>query len=89
MKIKSALVTGGAGFIGSHLVETLVSQGTRVSVIDNLSTGFKANLENLLPAINLEFVSFPLILELGWRPVSGHQLGHGRGRLHGRSFWCS
>ncbi len=51
MKIKSALVTGGAGFIGSHIVETLVSQGTKVSVIDNLATGFKANLENLLPAI--------------------------------------
>ncbi len=53
MTIKSALVTGGAGFIGSHIVETLVSQGTKVTVIDNLSTGFKANLEDLLPAIAL------------------------------------
>ena len=51
MKIKSALVTGGAGFIGSHIVEALVSQGTPVSVIDNLSTGFMANLEPLLPAV--------------------------------------
>ena len=51
MTIKSALVTGGAGFIGSHIVETLVSQGTKVTVIDNLSTGFRANLEVLLPAI--------------------------------------
>jgi UDP-glucose 4-epimerase len=51
MKLKSALVTGGAGFIGSHIVEALVSQGAQVSVIDNLSTGFKANLEALLPAI--------------------------------------
>ena len=51
MKFKSALVTGGAGFIGSHIVETLVSQGTRVFVIDNLSTGLMANLELLLPDI--------------------------------------
>ncbi len=51
MKIKSALVTGGAGFIGSHIVESLVSQGTRVFVIDNLSTGLKANLDAMLSDI--------------------------------------
>ncbi len=51
MVIKSALVTGGAGFIGSNIVETLVSQGTRVVVVDNLSTGSKANLAPVLPAI--------------------------------------
>ena len=51
MKIKSALVTGGAGFIGSHIVETLLSQGTRVSVVDNLSTGHKANLDVMMPDI--------------------------------------
>jgi nucleoside-diphosphate-sugar epimerase len=37
-------VTGGAGFIGSHLVETLVRRGHRVRVLDNLSTGKRANL---------------------------------------------
>lgn len=41
---KSALVTGGAGFIGSHLVDTLVAGGCRVTVLDNLSTGREANL---------------------------------------------
>lgn len=41
---KSALVTGGAGFIGSHLVDALVAQGCRVKVLDNLSTGKEANL---------------------------------------------
>jgi nucleoside-diphosphate-sugar epimerase len=49
MKIpfKNALVTGGAGFIGSHLVESLITAGCRVAVLDNLSTGHFANLKHL------------------------------------------
>jgi UDP-N-acetylglucosamine 4-epimerase len=42
---KKWLVTGGAGFIGAHIVETLLSNGQSVCVLDNFSTGFKANLE--------------------------------------------
>ena len=42
---QSALVTGGAGFIGSHLVEALVNQGITVTVLDNLSSGRLSNLE--------------------------------------------
>ena len=38
------LVTGGAGFIGSHLVEFLIAEGHRVTVIDNLSTGKSNNV---------------------------------------------
>ncbi len=40
------LITGGAGFIGSHLTEELLSQGHRVTIVDNLSTGFRENLPN-------------------------------------------
>jgi nucleoside-diphosphate-sugar epimerase len=44
---KRALVTGGAGFIGSHLVETLVSGGSKVAVLDNLFSGSYSNVERL------------------------------------------
>ena len=48
----SYLVTGGAGFIGSHLVEELVRRGERVRVADNLSTGKRANLAHI-PGVDL------------------------------------
>ena len=41
------LITGGAGFIGSHLAEYLLAQGNHVSVIDNLSTGRISNIAYL------------------------------------------
>jgi UDP-glucose 4-epimerase len=47
LPFKSALVTGGAGFIGSHLVEALISAGCRVAVIDDLSSGNYMNLKHL------------------------------------------
>ena len=44
--MKKCIVTGGAGFIGSNLVERLVNLNYEVKVIDNLSTGLKTNLKN-------------------------------------------
>lgn len=45
---KTVLVTGGCGFIGSHLVEALVKQGYRVRILDNLSTGKLDNINTIL-----------------------------------------
>ncbi|MGQ9607340.1 MAG: SDR family oxidoreductase [Thermogutta sp.] len=52
--MRTVLVTGGAGFIGSHIVEALVERGDRVRVLDNLSTGFLSNLEPFFDCV--EFI---------------------------------
>ncbi|HEX9975780.1 MAG TPA: SDR family oxidoreductase [Dehalococcoidales bacterium] len=56
MENKRAVVTGGAGFIGSHLVEELVANGYQVAILDDLSTGKKTNIEPLLPGGRVDFV---------------------------------
>lgn len=50
------LITGGAGFIGSHLGETLIEEGHQVIAIDNLSTGSYKNIEHLVKNKNFTFV---------------------------------
>ena len=47
------LITGGAGFIGSHLAESLIARGNQVLVLDNLSTGSRKNLEKIESKIKL------------------------------------
>ncbi len=54
--MKKVIVTGGAGFIGSHLTELLLSRGYHVIIIDDLSTGRMSNIEHLLTRVNVEFV---------------------------------
>jgi UDP-glucuronate decarboxylase len=62
------LVTGGAGFLGSHLTDRLLAQGHEVVCVDNLFTGSKRNIEHLHTHSRFEFirhdVTFPLYLEV-------------------------
>ena len=53
-KYKRALVTGGAGFIGSHIVDALLAFGCEVRVIDNLSTGRLSNLSHVIKKITFD-----------------------------------
>jgi len=65
---KKILITGGAGFLGSHLTERLLERGDEVLVVDNFFTGSKQNLVHLLGNPNLEVmrhdVTFPLYVEV-------------------------
>ena len=65
---KRALVTGGAGFLGSHLCERLLAEGHDVLCVDNFYTGTKENLKNLLGNHDFELlrhdVTFPLYVEV-------------------------
>ena len=49
------LITGGAGFIGSHLAEKLNESGQKITILDNLSSGHRRNIESLLGP-NVQFV---------------------------------
>ena len=54
--MKKAVVTGGAGFIGSHIAERLVDQGYHITILDDLSTGKMENIEHLLERENAKYV---------------------------------
>ena len=65
---KKILVTGGAGFLGSHLCDKLIAQGHDVLCVDNFFTGTKANVAHLMSHPNFELmrhdVTFPLYVEV-------------------------
>ena len=65
---KRILVTGGAGFLGSHLCERLIEAGDSVLCVDNFFTGTKANVAHLLSSADFELmrhdVTFPLYVEV-------------------------
>lgn len=68
MRPKRVLVTGGAGFLGSHLCERLLREGNDVLSVDNLFTGDKSNLVHILDHPRFEFIrhdiTFPLYVEV-------------------------
>lgn len=65
---KRVLVTGGAGFLGSHLCERLLNDGNEVICLDNFFTGTKENISHLLGSPNFELirhdVTFPIYIEV-------------------------
>ncbi|MBX9861780.1 MAG: SDR family oxidoreductase [Hyphomicrobium sp.] len=68
MSRRSILVTGGAGFVGSHLCDRLIAEGHDVICLDNFFTGRKKNIEHLLSEPRFELlrhdVTFPLYIEV-------------------------
>ena len=61
---KNVLVTGGAGFIGSHVVDLLIDNGYKVTIFDNLSTGKKENINKRAIFINVDITDFKKISRL-------------------------
>ena len=55
------LITGGAGFIGSHLIDLLISKGNKVVAIDNLLLGRKENISHLIDNKNFKFIKEDLL----------------------------
>jgi UDP-glucuronate decarboxylase len=66
--MKRILVTGGSGFLGSHLCERLVKEGNEVLCVDNFFTGSRKNIHHLLEEKNFELlrhdINFPLYVEV-------------------------
>ncbi len=61
---KNILIAGGAGFLGSHLCDRIVSNGDNVICIDNLSTGTKENISHLKNTPNFQFIEHDIIEEI-------------------------
>ncbi len=67
-RVRRIMVTGGAGFVGSHLCEKLIESGNEVLCVDNFYTGSKRNILNLMGHPNFEIIrhdiTFPLYVEI-------------------------
>ncbi len=63
-KVQRILVTGGAGFVGSHLVDRLLEMGHSVIVADNLFSGQKSNIDHLKDHPRFEFIRHDVIQPL-------------------------
>jgi UDP-glucose 4-epimerase len=66
------VVTGGAGFIGSHLVDTLVAQGNEVLVIDSLCSGKQETIARHIDSRKIRFVQKDLLGD-GWQEAARAQ----------------
>jgi len=67
---KNVLVTGGAGFIGSHLCDELIKQGNNVICVDSFITGTMKNIEFLIQVPNFKFVKHDIIEPLDLESLS-------------------
>ena len=76
---KTIMVTGGAGFLGSHLCDRLIESGNEVICVDNFFTGSKRNIEHLLGHPRFELmrhdVTFPLYVEVDEIYIGINKLG--------------
>ena len=70
--MKKILITGGAGFIGSHLCEYFLKNGFFVTCIDNLSSGFENNIKDYTKNKNFEFYNFDLKIQMQMNIYQGY-----------------
>lgn len=79
---KTILVTGGAGFIGSHLCEKLLQKGSRVLCLDNFFTGSKDNIAHLLKNKNFRLIEHDIIKPIFLKPDQIYNLACPASPIH-------